>query len=570
MIISVQAIVPYLEVIFMKNYMKTGAAFCAALMMSAAVGCGSETGSSQSGSEAPTDSKAATTTTAPIVEDLGNLDLSDVTNVYDIPADFSFTAEAEDGTLGGGAAVLDQAFLGDFTGTGFVSIASAGDEVSLDVEVPSEGSYNITLRMAADAEGMSNLITIDGNALTSFTSQSTDFSDTVAENVLISSAGSHTIGIRGDKGHIYIDSITITPAAALDLSQYKVENKLSNPNASDEAKRLFNFLTDVYGKYTISGQSAGDNEGKDCREFKEILKHTGKTPAILGLDVMNLGVSAVNKGAGGGDMVPLQAMDWVNNEGGIVSMQWHWYPPEQYMEYNGGAWWQGFYTEYTNFDLAKAMNGEDQEGYDALVAEIDNMAQQLKPLAEANVPILWRPLHEAAGDPDWPQNQWFWWGAGGKDAYIKLWQLMYDKFTNEYELNNLIWVWNAQSPSWYPGDDYVDILSFDCYPAEHDYSSQKNRYDLLKTATPTNKIIAMSENGTIFDPETAFNDGTRWAYFMTWNGEFCLKDKQLSGQYTEIDQWSKVYNSERVLTLDELPNLKTYPLDTESFLAGGQ
>ena len=36
------------------------------------------------------------------------------------------------------------------------------------------------------------------------------------------------------------------------------------------------------------GQFSGDNEGKDSREFKEIKKHTGKTPAILGLDVLNL------------------------------------------------------------------------------------------------------------------------------------------------------------------------------------------------------------------------------------------------------------------------------------------
>ena len=555
----------------MKNKMKRGAALCAAMMMAAAAGCGSETGSSGSSGNSSGSSSGdapATTTTAPIVEDLGNLDLSDVKNEYSVPADFVFSAEAEDGELGGSAAVLDQAFLGEFSGKGFVSIASEGDEVSFSVDIPAEGSYNITLKMAADSAGQSNLITVDGNALTAFTSNDTQFSDTVAENVLITEAGEHKIGVRGNQGHIYVDSITITPAPELDLSQFKVENKLSNPNASDEAKRLFNFLTDVYGKYIISGQSAGDNEGKDCREFKEIKKHTGKTPAILGLDVMNLSNSALAHGAGGGDMVPIQAMDWVNNENGIVALCWHWYPPEQYMEYNGGAWWQAFYTEYTNFDLAKAMSGEDKEGYDAIVADIDHMAEQLMQLKEANVPVLWRPLHEAAGDPNWPSNQWFWWGAGGKDAYIQLWKLMYDKFTNEYDLNNLIWVWNAQSPSWYPGDDCVDIISYDCYPAEHDYSSQRSYYDIVKSATSANKIIAMSENGTIFDPDTAFNDGTRWAYFMTWNGEFCIEAKQLSGKYTDIDQWNKVYNSERVLTLDELPNLKTYPMDTESFLAG--
>ena len=52
----------------------------------------------------------------------------------------------------------------------------------------------------------------------------------------------------------------------------------------------------------------------------------------------------------------------------------------------------------------------------------------------------------------------------------------------------------------------------------------------------------------------------------TWNGEFCIKDKQLSDQYTTFDEWNKIYNSERVLTLDELPNLRCYPMDTEKYL----
>lgn len=64
---------------------------------------------------------------------------------------------------------------------------------------------------------------------------------------------------------------------------------------------------------------------------------------------------------------------------------------------------------------------------------------------------------------------------------------MYDKFTNEYGLNNLIWVWNAQNPDWYPGDEYVDIMGYDCYPAEQDSSSQKWYYDLVKSSTSTKR-----------------------------------------------------------------------------------
>lgn len=546
----------------MRGMMKrTVAAAMAVLIACAAAGC-SSTGNSSSGSSSAGET---TTTTAPVVEDMGNIDLSDVTTEYDVPEDFSYESEAEKGTLSGGAAVLDKNFLGKFSGDGFVSVGSSGDMVEFEIDFPAKGSYNITLTMAADGEGQSNLITVDGAALTNFTSTTTEFGDTVAENVLIDE-GTHKIGIKGDNGHIYIDKIKITPAPAIDLSQYEVSNQLSNPNASDEAKRLYNFLTDVYGKYTISGQFSGDNEGKDCREFKEIKKHTGKTPAILGLDVSNLSNSALSHGAGGGDMVPLQAMDWYNNENGIVSLCWHWYAPEKNLEKNGGAWWQGFYSEYTDFDLAKALSGEDKEGYDSIIADLDHMAGVLKELADANVPILWRPLHEAAGDPKYPGNAWFWWGSAGKDAYIQLWKLMYDKFTNEYGLNNLIWVWNAQNPDWYPGDEYVDIMGYDCYPAERDSSSQKWYYDLVKSSTSTKKIIAMTENGSMFDPDGAFNDGTRWAWFSTWNGEFCIKDKQLSDQYTTFDEWNKIYNSERVLTLDELPNLKCYPMDTEKYL----
>ena len=158
-------------------------------------------------------------------------------------------------------------------------------------------------------------------------------------------------------------------------------------------------------------------------------------------------------------------------------------------------------------------------------------------------------------------------GASGAESYKELWKIMYDRLTNYHHINNLIWVWNGQDPSYYPGDEYVDILGYDIYADEHDSSSQKETYEFTKTPTETSMIVALSENGALFDPDLAFNDGARWAWFCTWNGEYTLKDMQLSDQYTTLDMWKKVYNSERVLTLDELPDLKNYPLDTEKFLS---
>ena len=55
-----------------------------------------------------------------------------------------------------------------------VSIGSSGDMVEFEIDFPAKGSYNITLTMAADGEGQSNLITVDGAALTNFTSTTTE------------------------------------------------------------------------------------------------------------------------------------------------------------------------------------------------------------------------------------------------------------------------------------------------------------------------------------------------------------------------------------------------------------
>ena len=542
-----------------------------ALTMSAGmIGCGNST--KEENGKNDTKSRSADDSTAEekpaVTETTGDFDLSEFTAASDVPEDLSLEFEAEKGTLLNEAMIMDKAFAGEFSGDGYVALYEKDDEVTFDIELPAKGSYNVILRLASDNVNSENLITSDGNAIKKFTSGDPKFAEVTAENVLLE-GGSHTLGVRAETGHIYVDTLKIVPADPVDLTQYEVTDTLCNPNASDNAKRLYSFLRAVYGKYTISGQYSGDNMGYESREFIEINKRTGKTPAILGLDVMNLGISTkVDHKAGGGDMVPIQAMDWYNNHNGIVTLCWHWHAPAQYLEVNGQPWWRGFYTDSTNFDLGKAMSGEDKEGYDAIVAELDNMAEQLKPLAEADIPILWRPLHEAAGDPRYPNNAWFWWGASGREPYLELYKLMYDKFVNEYHLDNLIWVWNAQNQSWYPGDEYVDIVGYDCYPAERDSSSQKYYYDLLKECSPTgSKIIAETENGAMFDPDAAFNEGTRWAYFSTWNGEFAIKDSQLSDRYTTFEMWDKIYSGERVLTLEELPDLKSWPIDLEAYLA---
>ncbi|MBQ9374976.1 MAG: beta-mannosidase [Ruminococcus sp.] len=551
----------------MFGLLKRIASLCivAAILVSVA-GCGDSDKKKDSSSEA-SKIKRETIETEPVVETLGDFDLSDVVIENKVPADYDKTFEVEEGKLSGEATVSSKAFLGDFTGKGFVSLFHDADKVDLEVDLPAEGSYDLTIMSCADQSGSECQILLDGAMLVSIKIDSTSLEANSHEKVLLP-AGKHkfTFAPKNDMKGIYIDSMKLACAKAVDLEQFNVKEELSNKNATDETKRLYNFLKDSYGKYTISGQYSSNNEGKDCREFSEIKKATGKTPAMLGLDLIEASPSRVAHGSDGGTMVPLQAMDWWNNEGGIVTICWHWNAPDKYLGANGKPWYEGFRQEATTFSLGDALRGEDKEGYDLLISDIDAIAKFLAQLDDNHVPILWRPLHEGGGDPHW-KNPWFWWGASGAESYKELWKIMYDRLTNYHHINNLIWVWNGQDPSYYPGDEYVDILGYDIYADEHDSSSQKETYEFTKTPTETSMIVALSENGALFDPDLAFNDGARWAWFCTWNGEYTLKDMQLSDQYTTLDMWKKVYNSERVLTLDELPDLKNYPLDTEKFLS---
>ena len=75
------------------------------------------------------------------------------------------------------------------------------------------------------------------------------------------------------------------------------------------------------------------------------------------------------------------------------------------------------------------------------------------------------------------------------------------------------------------------------------------------------KLIALTENGCVMDPDKVMNDNARWLFWGIWGGEFAVSKGALSDEYTSFELLTKAYNHERVLTLDELPDLRNYPLE---------
>ena len=449
-----------------------------------------------------------------------------------------------------------QAEEGSFTGNvqearkGSVSgFQQEGDSCTVTVSIREAGFYDLEFLIKSQGGYKENYVLVDGARLGTICADGTKFTRDTIRRVYLE-AGEHTVTVLKYWGYIDWDKVNVLTSRPFDESVFQVSAKLSNENASDNAKRLFSYLCDQYGQKIISGQYC--DTGMNGWENLQISQNNGgKFPAILGLDMGYY--SQTGKDHNISIQTTQQAIRcW--EKGGIVTLCWHWLAPEKYIT---GTWYSAFRPEETKkMNLTAIMNGEDAEGLGLLRKDIDNIAQELLKMQEAGVPILWRPLHEASGG-------WFWWGAEGSEPYCKLYRYLYHTLTEEYGLNNLIWVWNGQAADWYPGDEYVDIIGVDIYAGEHEYSSQADAFLEALSYSQENKMVVLSENGTMIDPELSQRDRAMFGFFCTWSGEFVMQDglrKKYSQQYTDLDMLQKVYGSPLIVTRDQLPELIAYPI----------
>lgn len=461
----------------------------------------------------------------------------------DKPLSFSKTYEAENGKLSN-----DMSVISDGNASGGKSVGKFENDRSycqIKINVPSDGIYDIVIRSMGIGGSKENDIYTDGKKVGTFTSENNKFSDYTVSAVSLTK-GDHNIRIIKSWGWIELDKITVKTGAKISNSTYNVTSSLVNRNATANTKKLYSFLKDSYGKYVITGQQC--DGGINGNEFKAIKNLTGDYPALLGLDLMDYTPSRTAFGASSSAVE--KAIEFAN-KGGIVTLCWHWNAPTEYLNSTANSsdgWWGGFYTQSSKFDIAKVMNGQDAKGKKLLDRDIKEIAKQLKRLEKAGVPVIWRPLHEASGG-------WFWWGAKGSDAYKKLWKYLYKELTNTYGCNNLIWVYNGQSADWYPGDEYVDIVGEDIYPGNHVYDPQVSRFKQAINYGSKTKITALTENGCIFDIDSAVSINALWSWFMTWGGEFTVNGSNYSEKYTEKSIIKKMYASKYSLTLGSLPKI---------------
>lgn len=264
---------------------------------------------------------------------------------------------------------------------------------------------------------------------------------------------------------------------------------------------------------------------------------TGDYPALYGWELGDLEKGApVNL-----DSVPFAAMKKYIREGyergGAITISWHGNNP-----LTGKSAW-----DTTSGTVAAILPGGSKHAL--FVQQLDTVASFLKSLkgkkGEA-IPLIFRPFHELTGS-------WFWWGAKSCTAaeLIMLFRFEVDYLRNTKGLHNLLICYNTandfqtqeQFLERYPGDDYVDIVSFDGYqygaPSNSVAFAEKLSAQLSvveAVAKEKQKIAAIGELGYNLIPDVQWFTKTvsaavkkhHFAYLLYWrNAGFKPKDNAM-------------------------------------------
>ena len=349
----------------------------------------------------------------------------------------------------------------------------------------------------------------------------------------------------------------ILPAAA---------QTVSDKDATPATKALYQNLHTLRSKGYLFGHQDDLAYGvnwryeKDRSDVKDVC---GDYPGIYGWD---LGGLEKNTGDNNIDGVPFKKMRQFiidgYKRGGVITLSWHFNNPKT----GGNAW------DTTKGTVASVLpGGENHQLFKDWLDKAAAFILSLKGENKELVPVLFRPFHELTGN-------WFWWCRNNCSAaqFKILWRFTYYYLTQVKQCHNLVFVYNTSGDfksteeflEYYPGDDMVDMISFDTYqyndPAKDNWfiTNTQNLLNIVDSAAAqTGKLTAIAETGYEAIPyATWWTDvlqkiiGTHTiSYVLVWrNHGYNEWTKRMhyyapyKGHVSEKD-FIKFYNDERTL-----------------------
>lgn len=218
----------------------------------------------------------------------------------------------------------------------------------------------------------------------------------------------------------------------------------ANPDASPDAKRLLAYFTDLgkrKDRHILLAQFIGGGDWSGMKEVEKVQEKTGKWVAMIGNDYALMHDTSTRGNS-------YLAQYWYS--GGLVTVSFHQLNPENR---KFGS------VKSKKIDFAGLLS-PSSKSHQTWQADLDRVAEGLAQLRDYGVVVLWRPYHEMNKD-------FFWWGAREPQDFVQLWRQMFEYLTRQKRLDNLLWVYSpyqaADADKYYPGSDYVDIVSLDAY-----------------------------------------------------------------------------------------------------------
>jgi len=271
-------------------------------------------------------------------------------------------------------------------------------------------------------------------------------------------------------------------------------------NATKETVILYNNLFDLMDKGIMLGhqdalayghawyKEAGRSDVKDV---------TGDYPAVIGWELGRLekGVEFNLDSVYFSDMK--RYIRETYSRGGITTISWH---GDNIV--TGGDSWDCAQDSVVRTILP---NGSNYTEYQVWLDRVADFFLDLKDDKGNLIPVVFRMYHEHTGG-------WFWWGNKQctPEEYKQLWVMTVEHLRDKKNVHNLIYAYSpavvkdeAEFFERYPGDEYVDMLGFDCYlygtdsTAIADYQEAMDRNLKIVTdyATKSDKIPTIGETG---------------------------------------------------------------------------
>lgn len=360
------------------------------------------------------------------------------------------------------------------------------------------------------------------------------------------------------------------------LSFTKAQYKISDPNATLETQKLFENLGKAQGKGYFVGHQDDLAYGvywKYQNKRSDMKETSGDYPAVYGWELGDIELGK-DKNLDG---VPFDKMkQYIRasyEKGGIITISWHSNNPIT----GRNAW------DFSNQSIKSIFpSGENHQKFLTYLDKVADFLADLKGKNGEAIPIIWRPWHEHTGT-------WFWWGvnSASDEEYKELFRFTTDYLRKTKGLHHLILAYNTSIEfknaedflKRYPGDGYVDMVSFDAYQRgsiDQGPEFAKNMdfwMNILdEVAKKHKKIPAIGEIGFNQIPDSKWFtqvlktsiEKYKFSYVLFWrNAGFKPENNEVEyylpfkGHTAEKD-FIKFYKDKKTLFLKEAAKLKLY------------